>query len=425
MADAGRSSSSSTIARWWGALRTRPHSRRGRWLRRLFVLLLAALALFVAFCRPETMDRPTSDRSVLPVGVAWPSVHANPGATRATDADAAIEGDVAWVYPLDVPLAVAPVADGGALYLSTTASELVAVAARDGQVRWFVSVPGQLDAAPVIAGDWMYMVLRGGTLTALDVADGAAVWSVITPHAFGASLVVVDGVLWLASPGRFDAYDAETGRHLKQLDTAGTDMPVIAVVGEYVVVSVTNDVRIYNRDTGAGTFHYPLRQPVHLIATASSVLVFSPTFVVAVDPETRHPWWERARGAWSQLWIWGMAPVVPAPERLWGRRLPTPQFAPALTEEVVILAGLEGGVSAWSLSTGETQWERADLTSRAAPQITGGGLLLVTEDALVILDPESGLEIGRRVLEGGLRSATVTAHGTYVVTDAREVIGLR
>ena len=55
-----------------------------------------------------------------------------------------------------------------------------------------------------------------------------------------------------------------------------------------------------------------------------------------------------------------------------------------------------------------------------APTLIGGGLLLIEESALVVVDPGTGAELQRRALEGlSLSQVLVTSGGVYAVTEGR------
>ena len=199
---------------------------------------------------------------------------------------------------------------------------------------------------------------------------------------------------------------------------------------QHLAVAAADRLLIFDRRTGVQTYWLPFSRRSHPTAVAiagGTVYGLSPRLLVAVDADTTVPWHYAFRGAWLRFRAWGLAPRPPAPETRWVVAAP-PQdaFPPVVLTDRLIVAGAAGELRGYALQTGEQLWS-ADLGPLVgAPVLTADGLLLLHDDALVLVDATDGSELGRRSFPaGGLRDAVVTSHGTYLVGEGGTLMALR
>ena len=101
-------------------------------------------------------------------------------------------------------------------------------------------------------------------------------------------------------------------------------------------------------------------------------------------------------------------------------------YAPAVSLEHVFTTSRDGSVAAYLRETGELRWARSVGGIVDAPVLTAGGLLLAQSEALLLLDPQDGRELYRRLLPGmNVAGITVTNHGAYLTTKSGGLRALR
>ena len=124
--------------------------------------------------------------------------------------------------------------------------------------------------------------------------------------------------------------------------------------------------------------------------------------------------------------MWGSAPRTPAPPSDWVVRHEGVDYAPAVSLEHVFTTSRDGSVAAYLRETGELRWARSVGGIVDAPVLTAGGLLLAQSEALLLLDPQDGRELYRRLLPGmNVAGITVTNHGAYLTTKSGGLRALR
>lgn len=404
----------------------REYVRRGVY--GLTVALVALLVYRLWFAAPSPLPSPQStERSVVSGPTSWPAANGDTAATRATDAPAALAGNVAWRVSLEASASTPVVASEHALFVGLTNGTLAALDSASGNVLWTAAVPGQLDAAPAIAGNEVYAAYRDGRVVALDAGTGREIWTASAGSSTLAPLIA-DGVVYAASQRAIHAFDAETGRRLWMRDLEGGWSPASPVAaGPQLVVARHDQVVVFDRTTGEQTFFYKARTPQALTVAGSRVVLVAADRAVAFGIDERRPWWEGFRRAWGQFYLWGVAPPPPNPPRDWLAPAPRGALPVTVAGSALVIATRDGSVSALDLASGAELWATRRGPLMAPPVATANGVLLVEPDALVTLDGVTGVELARRDLAGGrLGSAIVTAHGTYVLASGgQELLALR
>ena len=308
-------------------------------------------------------------------------------------------------------------------------AQLVALSFQDGRELWRIPVPGRLDSPPTVADGRLYLGLRDGRVMALDASDGSPLWARAIGGPVWDAPVVVDGVLWVISRPTFLALDAEDGRVLREYAFRTAGNPVGAVVtGSTVAFSTSDKVLLFDRENLQQDYFYRLRGVTHLVASHDTIVATSSRLLISLDTNSRRPWWDGVRRWWGLFNIWGMAPEPPLPPRNWLVDSPGEHFSPVLTDTHVILALRErAAVYAYSLSKGvlDWVWEVPDTAIVAPPMLTPGGVVVLEEHALVLLDRLSGEERARHEFDDALRRVLITDHGTYLATDTAEVLAMR
>lgn len=402
-----------------------------RWRRRAYLVaaILAALLVYRLYLSPPSpLPLPSStERAVALTPERWPMVHGDIGAANFTAAAPVLNGDPAWSVRFDSAIVWPAIADDRAVYVALEDAALVALSSEDGHELWRMPVPGRLDAPPTIAGDRLYAGYRDGRVVAIDAASGETLWARPTGRSFATSPIVLDGVVYTLSLDQIRAFDAEDGTEIwiHDLDTTFTLVTPVAEGGR-LVVATHDRVLFFDRLTGAETFFYKIRRPLHLAVSDGRVFTMSQRGMVVFDVDGRRPWWEGFRQIWGQFDIWKISPPVPAPPRDWLGTAPADALAPVLHAGQLTIATASGQVSSYELSSGALIWEQTVEPLVADPLLTADGLLLTEAHALVLLSAQTGTEIASRsfaTLE--LRYSTVTSHGTYIVAGASELLALR
>ena len=360
------------------------------------------------------------------------------GLTRATAQTVDLDGPIAWRQRLPTPVVAPLIADGARAYAATADGRLLALALDDGRVLWSLAVPGQLDHGPVVAGDLLYLSLRDGRVLAIEPATGRTRWSQAVGGWVGVQPLVLEGVVYLGADRRLVALDAERG---DLLWTRDLEFPVVASpVGTTngVAIATTQMLLIYDRSTGQRTYHLNLPFVQWLAVVDGAVFALSSRVLVAVEEDSRRPWWDPLRGVWFNLDLWGFAPPTPPPPTRWVT--PNPSEAPlragfratwpmpdppAVDGGRAYLSWTRGTARALSVVSGEVAWERVIEPSASPPQITVDGLFWVGKHALVLIDPHTGAERARRAFAGAELRGAVLGVGVVVLATDEEIWLLR
>ncbi|MHB1295243.1 MAG: outer membrane protein assembly factor BamB family protein [Anaerolineae bacterium] len=122
-------------------------------------------------------------------------------------------GEVAWVYPTDMPLGHSPTVVGDTLYVGgldrkthaiAAAPDLASLPVQDGfrvndQVLWTFTAEGGFETNPLVMDGRLYAGNRDGYLYALDAASGALLWKYDMGAPISFSAAYCEGVVFTAT----------------------------------------------------------------------------------------------------------------------------------------------------------------------------------------------------------------------------------
>ncbi len=374
---------------------------------------------------------PTSNvRTVVSSADVWAVEGGSLGATRATSAATNMAGSVAWETALSAAATTSLIASSDTIFATLDNSRIAAIDASDGSLLWETQLQNVPVAPPTLAGDRLYIGQRGGVVIALDAATGNEVFRADPlPGNFGSSPLVTDGVIYAFVTGTVAGLDAETGEHLWIRDFKSFWAFVTPVIeGNVIALTTSAEALLFDRTTGVQTYFHPYRRshPYAIAIDDGTVYAFSDRLGGALNVDSRPPWWEGTRGAWSWFNRWGMLPTIPVPASDWLVRMPDDGYAPAFASDRLLLATADGKLLALSHAVGARLWSRGDLGDISSPPtMTAGGLLVTRSADLLLIDPIDGSTLQTLPLSGGLKHTTVTAHGTYITTTDGSVIAVR
>lgn len=185
------------------------------------------------------------------------------GFVKALDA---ATGKELWKKNLSVPIADAPVANGGRVFVITQENHLYALAAVDGHVLWdhsgIVESAGILaGTSPAVAGEFVVAPYSSGELFALRVQNGRVAWNdtlsrtgnvtaLTALNDIGGRPVIDRGLVFAVShSGRTVAIDIRTGERVWTNNIGGMQTPWVA--GDFVfMVSIDAQVVCLSRKDG-------------------------------------------------------------------------------------------------------------------------------------------------------------------------------
>jgi outer membrane protein assembly factor BamB len=372
-----------------------------------------------------------AERALQPTapGVTWPAADGGALAERRTSARAAWVVTPNWERALGARVRTAAVADERHVYAGLDDDRIVALRLSDGELAWAFRSPNTLWSPPTVAGDTLYLTLRRGDVVALDAASGRERWSTAVGGSFFAAPVVADGVLYVAADEVIAGIEASSGRVLWRvpLDESRVVRAPL-VLREHIVVTSGDGLLVFDRRTGVRTFEFPQTNPVGATSDGERVFSVATGFAVAIDPHERLPWWQGLRRLWTQVWIWGLAPLPPRPESLWigplrGDRLRGVQV-PALGAELLFVADEPGTVRALRLANGGEAWSVQAGRQAGPPTLAADGLLLVGREALSLRSAGDGSELARLPLPAAERRQALVTERALVVLDGEGRVAL-
>lgn len=260
---------------------------------------------------------------------------------------------------------------GGHILYGAWDGTLRRVRLTDGQEAWQHRARAEFTGAPTLWGGRVLAASRDGHLHALDVRSGELAWAYRAGGPVAASPVVWAGAALLCDEnGWLHALDARSGSPLWKVEV-GTVHATPALVptgpGEAVLIV----------PTWPGEMH-----ALRLSAASGRARLASP------DPT---------------LWTYDLE------DEVWA--------APAVTQELVIVAGWSGTVRALRLADGEDLWAHTvEGRVTASPVLSAGMVFLASEEGeLVALDAQTGVVRWRRREREGVQATPLAAAGTLYV----------
>ncbi|MEA2525339.1 MAG: hypothetical protein QOF73_2566, partial [Thermomicrobiales bacterium] len=270
--------------------------------------------------------------------------------------DPATGADI-WVFRTEAAVTSAPAVGGGTVSFVDADGGISAVDA-EGRLLW--QVPGERvhasrGSSPAIADGIVYVgsSYSEDAVLALDAVTGEQVWRFVAVENIDSSPTVVDGVVYVggsnepegdAFPGMLWAIDARTGQEIWRYKT-GKDVTSTPAVYDGVVYAGANDGVLYAVDAASGAL----------------------------------------------LWRF-----EGGPERSYSS-------SPAVSRGLVYYGGHGGVLYALDAGSGDVVWD-ADLgLASQQPVVAGGAVYAPTRRAVVVLDAETGDQLGRMEDVGGSR----------------------
>ncbi len=401
-----------------------------RWAAALTIVVVALTSWWVYrqfIWEPSPVPLPTSARELPAPGLVWPLEHGDAGATGATPAAAALDGEIAWRLEFDAPITTSLTTDGVRLFVGLADARMLALSVEDGSVLWSRAVPGQLDVAPTAADGVIYVAQRDGLVLALDPANGEQLWAFNGGGPHFTAPVPFRGTLYTAGQRVLRGLDADSGELLWERDgLASEDFTIQPVIeDEKVVLAVSRRLYFHDRLTMHRENAFRTSAIKHLAVANDAIVGVSSREIVVVDQASTPYAWDGlplVRAIWSQLFLWSLAPPLPRDSNLWTERVrgrDVKPLAPAIGEGRLFVAFASGEVRARGLLDGAELWTRAaGEPITGDPLLTANGLLLQAGGSLLLLDPATGQELARRDLgEGVISQAIVTEGGTYAAAD--------
>lgn len=218
------------------------------------------------------------------------------------------DGKVRWTYATDgeilggANLFVDP-ADGATYILvGSYDNHLHCVSASNGEMRWKYETENYVNGAPGVHGGRIYFGGCDAKVYGVDARTGKTVSSMDVEHYIANSIVVVDGIAYVAHHGnRVAAFDLEKKKQLWEFGER--DFPYIAspaVTGDSVFAA-GKDKRLYRilRDGGEAAWEFKAGGGIESSPVVSGQTVFfgdGDGFLYAVDADTGEERWSYELG---------------------------------------------------------------------------------------------------------------------------------
>lgn len=273
--------------------------------------------------------------------------------------------------------------EGGQLYVSTGAAEVLRLDAASGEEVWRVRVGGPMRSGPTVAGGRVFVVTVENELVALSADDGRRLWSY-------AGIAETAGILGGASPA-----------------VARGIVIVPQSTGELVALRVANGRPLWSETLSS------VRR-VNAVATLSDIrghpvidrgIVFAVSHsgrMAAIDLRTGTRLWDLDIGALQTPWVAG---------------------------DFVYIVSTKGVLAAIMRKTGRVRWvvdlgkfidedDAEDGVMWAGPVLAGDRLIVVgSHGEALSVSPYTGEVIGRLKLSESVQIAPVVAGNTLYLLD--------
>ena len=406
----------------------------------IFVCMFWTYATFISSA--GTLPISTTNLSGrLSADTGWENSDGGSGRLRRSLYGSRIEQPIAWQTQLPANAETSLVADSQHLYISLSNGLLIAYSQLDGSEIWRKQFEDFLLAAPLAVEKMLIVPSANGILYALDSSNGNELWSVQAGNLLESTPLIYDGRIYLFGKDTWYVLDAGNGEKLwqKDMDTvvhkSGRRFESPVMNDHYIAVGLGQKLLIFDRLTGEQTYWYnSVSFPTKIAIDNDEVISISPWLIFSVDEDSQNPWWEgRLRSLWLQLYVWGVAPPTPLPDRLWGNfNPPRLYFAPAVGSDSIYVAGERGSrlstdalLQSYNRKDGSINWKKTIPQITSAPLITSDGLLIAAGPMLVLLDPESGEEIQLLDYKENVSSPISIESGTYYIVGGKNIQALK
>lgn len=359
------------------------------------------------------------------------------GKTLTTDtAFDVCDGGGEWATPVGGTLSLAPPVVAGNVVLVAQidrgAGDGGGVTALDlatGEVRWKHTTAFPVANAPAVDGDTVVVALSNGELHAIALADGAPRWTANVADGLSslastqwAAPAIANGLVYAGVPGRFAAFDLETGERRWAQERSpdypwlgSRAAPVVAGGAVFAAFDRTSGLKAFDAATGAPAW------------TATSPIAINGTPVVdggvvfAADAQGDASGFDAATGRarWSKNltpdgFDWGYS-ITAAPAAADGRLFVATQWSD--------LVALDEGTGAelWRVQTPVGPLETAHYRSAqagfaAGPVVANGTVWIGRPDGVLeSLDPATGDHVWSTQLGAPIVSAPAAAGSGVIV----------
>ncbi len=360
---------------------------------------------------------------------AWPQVRRTSQNTGYTSNSVPAPQKILWTFETSKPLLASPAVVDNRVYLATEDGRTVALDRFTGAIEWEYRTGFPSSSTPAVAGGLVFTVTRPGVVTALEQSTGAVRWQQDLHRPILASPMIADGTLYIGSSDKnLYAMDAATGELRWAFDADGWITSGVAYLeGNLVVTSEDHILRVVGAKSGRQRLIYDTgrgRPSPGGAAIQGDVAYFGSqggrVWAVNRQPIT-YPF-ERGILFWrSTFYIWGLLPNAPVQKgSVWatyiGGDIP---YAPALSEDTVYAATIQGKVVALDAATGQELWStELDSEITAPPTVAGDTVLIGSENGRVYgLNASTGIVEWNFQTGGKITGSPVVSGSTLFVAS--------
>ena len=242
--------------------------------------------------------------------------------------------EIAWRFDAGGEITSSAATRNGIVYVTGRRGDLYAIDAATGDLRWQVHLGDYiLSSSPALSGN-LVIVAGGYALYGLDAATGDEVWKLPIQYSAAASPTVSGSLVFIASQdGRIYAVDAATGAQEWRYDTESLIFGSPAVENGILFVGTDEGV-IHAIAIDSG--FYIWRAKVDGSIVGSAAVVDDRVIFVTRDGPVYALRTDNGKTLW-QYNVSGRASV-------------------AVSQETVLIGGVDGGLHALSLEDGTPQW---------------------------------------------------------------------
>ena len=371
------------------------------------ILLLLALWWVVAKNDLEPLIWPppsaTTDWNATTNMEAWPQIRRTSQNTGYTANAVPAPKKILWTFETSKPLLASPAVVDNRVYLSTEDGRTVALDRFTGAMVWEHKTGFPSSSTPAVAADLVFTVTRPGVVTALEQSTGVPRWEQDLHQPILASPMIADGTLYIgASDSNLYALDAATGQIRWFFDAADWITSAVAYLeGNLVVASQDHNLRVVGAHSGRQRLIYDTgrgRTSAGGAAVQGDVAYFGSQGgrVWAVNRQGRTYPFERGLLFWqSTFYVWGLLTKAPVQKgSVWAENIGGDiPYAPALSQDTVYAATIQGNVVALDAATGDVLWStELDSEITAAPTVAGETVMIGSESGRVFgLNASSGI----------------------------------